>query len=320
MATYVARRVATSVVLLLLVMSFVFAGGRLIGDPVLLMLGPEARAEDIDRVRAGLGLAEPTGVQYAKFISGIVTGDFGSTYRYGAAASLAGEAASAGVPALPLVLERIPATVQLALAATALGVIFGVSLGVAAAVAARGRAFFDRVIQAVALTGVSLVEFWVAYLLIIVFSLNLGILPTSGYGSPAQLVLPAVTLALKPAGRIALVVRGAMLAELNSAYVLFATSKGYSTRRIVGRHALKNASVPSVVMISDELVALLTGVIVVEVVFAWPGIGSLMVDALTRRDLPLIEATIFVLALGVFFVNLMADIAYTRLNPRIQLR
>ena len=169
------------------------------------------------------------------------------------------------------------------------------------------------------LASVSIVQFWLGLILIILLSVQLGLLPTGGFGTPAHLVLPALTLAARPLGRISQVVRSAMLDELAKPYVAAARAKGVPETRVVFVHALKNAAIPVVTITGDELSQLLTGAMLVETVFAWPGIGLLLIDSLARRDLPMVQAGIFVVAALVILVNLMVDISYTVINPRIRL-
>ena len=290
----------------------------MIGDPVGLMLGPEARPEDVAKMRDDLGLNDPLLDQYVGFISGAATLDFGPTLRYGSAATLAGERASAGVPALPLVLERMPATLFLAGAALLIALPLGLFLGASAA--ARPGSITERGVNLLSLAAVSTVEFWAGLLLILVFALHFRLLPTSGFGGIEFVILPALTLALRPMGRIAQITRESMTDEVGKLHIAAARSRGVPGRRLFFVHSLKNAAPPIVTLSGDELVALLTGVIIVETVFAWPGVGALLIDALTRRDLPLVEASIFVLALVAIVINLLVDASYSRLDPRVKLQ
>jgi peptide/nickel transport system permease protein len=316
MSRYLARRLAQTVVVLFLVLSFVFVAGRMIGDPAILLLGPEASLEDIQRVRSQMGLEDPLLEQYTRFLSGAARGDFGVTFRYGFAVPDVANPHATGTPTMPLVLERLPATFRLA--AWAMGIALVTSLILGALAAMYPRSWLDRTINVFSLGGISMVDFWLGFMLILLVSLQLGWLPTSGYGGLRFVLLPALTLAVRPIGRITQLIRSALLDELAKPYVEAARAKGLSDSRIVFGHALKNASIPVSTMVGDELSNILTGTIVVEVVFAWPGIGSLLVEALSRRDLPLVEATIFVLALTVIMVNLVVDLTYTRLDPKVR--
>jgi peptide/nickel transport system permease protein len=298
------------------VLTFVFIAGRMIGDPAVLLLGPEASAEDIQRVRQQMGLEDPLLDQYLSFIGGAVTGDFGTTFRYGFAVPDVAAAGAQGTPTLPLVLERLPATFLLAMTAMTFALVVAVFLGAAAAM--RPRSLVDRAINVISLGGISVVDFWLGFMLILIFAVQFGWFPTSGFAGWQYLVLPAFTLAVRPIGRISQLVRSAMLDELARPYIGALRARGLSERRIVFGHALKNASIPISTIVGDELIQVLQGAIVVEVVFAWPGVGSLLVQALSRRDLPLVEATVFVIALTVLLVNLIVDLTYTKLDPKVR--
>jgi peptide/nickel transport system permease protein len=318
MGRYLARRLVQSLFVLLVVLTFVFVAGRMIGDPAILLLGPEASARDIARVRAQMGLEDPLLEQYTRFVGGAVRGDFGVTFRYGFAVPDVAHPEHRGTPTMPLVLERLPATFLLA--ACAMGFAFLVALLLGALAAMHPRSVLDRTIGVASLGGISTVDFWLGFMLILLVSVHLGWLPTSGYGELRHVILPALTLSVRPIGRIAQLVRSALLDELAKPYVEAARAKGLSEPRIVFGHALKNAAIPISTLVGDELANILTGTIVVEVVFAWPGIGSLLVEALSRRDLPLVEATVFMLAVIVIAVNLLVDLVYTRLDPRVRYR
>jgi peptide/nickel transport system permease protein len=318
MTNYVLRRILQSILVLFTVLTFVFIAGRMIGDPAVLLLGPEASPTDILRVRTQMGLEDPLLQQFVKFISGAVTGDFGVTFRYGFAVPDAASTDAVGTKVLPLVLERLPATYLLASFALVFAFSTAVVLGCLAAMSP--RSILDRVINVISLAGVSTVDFWLGFLLILLFSVTLGWLPTSGYGGFEFIILPALTLAVRPIGRVTQLMRSAMMDELSKPYIDALRAKGFSEFRIVFRHALKNAAIPVVTVMGDETLQILQGAVVVEVVFAWPGIGSLLVTALSTRDLPLVEASVFVLALTAITINLIVDLVYTRLDPRVQIK
>lgn len=313
MSIYFIKRAFNSAVVLLSVVTFVFFANRLIGDPALMILGPTASPEAIGQLRIRLGLEDPLLVQYFRFLGGILQGDFGSTFRFGFSRASSVGVVQEGIPVLPIVLERLPATIYLTTAAMVTALLLALPMGIYAAM--HPRSFGDKLTNVVSLAGVSIVEFWLGMMLILFFAVQLGWLPTSGYGGPAHVVLPALALAMRPMGRISQLTRSAMLDELAKPYIRTARGKGLSPRRIALVHALKNASLPVVTMVGDETANILTGVIIIEVVFAWPGLGSLTLDALSRRDLPLVEATIFVLATVVVLVNLTVDILYRYLSP-----
>ncbi len=313
---YFVRRFANSLVLLLALVSFVFLSGRLIGDPALNILGINASEQALENFRDNTGLNDPILVQYGGYIVDVVRGDFGVSYRFGFSILPSEDFRDSGTEVLPIALERLPYTFRLAGASIAIAVTFAMVMGVLAA--RRPGSVLDRAINVVALAGVSVVQFWLGLILITVFAVRFGWFPTSGSGGLDHLVLPALTLAMRPMGRIAQVVRSSMLDELAKPYVIAARAKGVSERRVVLVHALKNAAVPIVTMIGDELSALLTGAVLVETVFAWPGIGLLLFDSLRRGDLPLIQVSIFVVGALVVIVNFLVDLSYGVLHPRVR--
>ena len=285
------------------VLTMVFLAGRILGDPVRLVVGIEASEERVQRVREQLNLDKPLTEQYTNFIGDALRLQFSKSFWQ-------------KVPTLPLVLARIPATLYLALAALLLAVPLGITLGALSAL--RPWSLLDRITNVISLGGVSIVEFWLALMLILIFPVRLGLFKTSGYGGLEYFVLPALTLCYKPLGRIAQISRSAMLDELARPYIKAARARGLREGRVVFVHALKNAAVPVLTISGDELAALLNGAIIVETVFGWPGIGNLTIQALNRRDLPLVEATVFVVAIFIILTNLLVDMAYTWLNPRIR--
>lgn len=303
MLAYLARRLLQSVAVTFVVLSLVFVAGRILGDPVRLVVGIEASEERVQKVREQLNLNQPLGQQYATFLGDAFSLQFGTSFWQ-------------KVPALPRVLERIPATLTLTAAALALALPLGITLGALSALRPWSR--IDRVTNVISLGGVSIVEFWLALMLILIFPVRLGWFKTSGYGGIEYFVLPALTLCYKPLGRIAQITRSAMIDELAKPYVKAARARGLAERRVVFVHALKNAAVPVLTISGDELAALLNGAIIVETVFGWPGIGRLTIQALERRDLPMVEATVFVVAIFIIVTNLLVDMAYTWLNPRIR--
>ena len=315
--SYFVRRFANSLLLLLLTVSFVFIAGRMIGDPALNILGAGASDQALEKLRVAAGLNDPLWLQYLRYIGGLLQGDFGVSYRYGFSILPPGDLEDIGHPVVDIVLERLPATFLLAAVAMAIALPTALFMGVTAA--ARPRSIADRVVTVVSLAGVSIVQFWLGLMLIVLFAVQLGWLPTGGYGGVEYVVLPALTLAARPIGRLAQVTRSAMLDELAKPYIVTARAKGVSERKIIYLHALKNSAVPIVTMVGDELSALLTGAILVEKIFAWPGIGQLIIDSLSHGDLPLIQASIAVVAALVIIVNLLVDLSYRFFNPKIRL-
>lgn len=290
------------------VLTIVFLAGRAIGDPATVMLGPEARPQDIAQLRESFGLNDPLLTQYARFITGAVQADFGISYWQ-------------GVPAMSLVLGRIPATMFLAVCAFLLAIPTGILIGAIAA--RRPGSLIDRFTNVLSLAGASVVDFWVALMLIFLVAIRIDWIPTSGFGGVGfaglpYVLLPALTLAIRPIGRVAQVSRSALVEELSKPYAKMARAKGLGERRVVGRHGLKNAMIPIITLSGDELTSLMNGVIILEVIFAWPGVGQLLVQAVQRRDLPMVEALVFMIALVVIVINLVVDLLYARLNPRIR--
>ncbi|MEO1102966.1 MAG: ABC transporter permease [Pseudomonadota bacterium] len=313
--SYFARRLFGSLVLLVLVMSAVFFANRQIGDPARMVLGVTASEEDVLQLRERMGLEDPVHVQYFRFLSGMAQGDLGSTFRFGISRPLGHGGIPESREALPIALERLPATFYLGGVTILLSVLIAIPLGVQAAL--RPRSFVDRTVNVVSLAGVSIVEYWFALLLILLFAVQLDLLPTSGYGSFWHVILPALALSLRPIGRITQITRSSMLDELAKPYVTAAKGRGIPMRRIAFIHALKNASIPIVTTIGDETINIVTGVIIIETIFGWPGIGALTVQALSIRDVQLVEATVFLLVLTVLGINLFVDFIYTILNPRV---
>jgi peptide/nickel transport system permease protein len=273
------------------------------GDPVIQMLGEGARASDIRQLRQALGLNLPLGVQYERFLVGILHGNLGTSLRY-------------RQPVLQIVLQRYPATLELACAALLVCILIAVPAGVIAA--ARQNRATDHIISVVSLLGLSVPNFALGPLLILLFSIEIGWLPVSGRGGLAHLVLPAATLGAALAAILTRMVRSAMLEELSSDYVRTARAKGMSERRVLLRHALPNALFPIVTIIGLQFGTLLAGTIVTEMIFSWPGIGRLAVSAIETRDYPLLQGVILVIAVSYVLVNLLTDIVYALIDPRVR--
>lgn len=303
MIRYVARRLLFSLFVLGGVLVAVFVISSAIGDPAQLMLPVEAPEEQYLALRAQLGLDDPLHEQFLRSATAWLQGDFGDSLWHQA-------------PALEISLARAPATLLLAAAALALAVPVGVLLAVLSA--RRPRGYLDRGLSAFSLAGVSVADFWLGLMLILVFAVQLGWFPTSGYGGPAYLVLPALTLAMRPVGRVAQVLRSALVDEMRKPYATTARSKGFSDTRILFGHALRNSSIAAVTVTGAEAVSLLNGAVVVETVFGWPGIGSLFISAIQHRDLPLIQSTVVVVAGLVILVNLLVDLSYAFIDARLR--
>lgn len=305
MVRYVTLRLVQSVLVLGAVLSLVFFGGRVVGNPAALILGPEARVEDVATLEEQLGYNQPILVQYADFARGWIAGDFKDSWWQKR-------------PAFDLVTKRIMPTLALAAASMVIAIPIGIGLG--ALGARRPGSWSDRLTTGVALFGVSTIEFWMALVLIWVVAIEWGLVPVSGSGTPAAIILPAITLAFRPLGRIAQVTRSTLADVLSKPYIKAARGKGFSENRILTVYGFKNAAIPVFTLSGDELIAFLNGAVVVETIFGWPGMGSLIVSAVLNRDLPLIEATVFVIAILVIVTNLMVDITYTILDPKISFR
>ena len=304
MAAFIARRGLMAALVLLGVVALVFVITRTFADPARLMLPIDASEADYQQLRSQLHLDEPIPVQFGRFLTGVVRGDLGSSFWQ-------------RLPVVDLVLQRLPATLMLALASIVLSGLISVPLGVVAA--ARPGSWLDRMVVSGSLVGVSVAEFWLGLLLIVFVAAGLGILPTSGFGTPAHLVLPAITLAARPIGRITQIVRSSMLDELARPHVTVARAKGLAERQVFYGHALKNAGIPIITLGGLEAAELLAGyTIVVESVFAWPGIGQLGVGAIAQHDLPLIQAVVLFGATVVVATNLLVDITYAYLDPRLR--
>ncbi len=301
--TYILKRLYQLLLVLLGVSLAAFLLLYLTGDPAVAILGTDATPETIASLRQELGLDRPLLVQYGVFLLGIVRGDFGTSTRY-------------NQPALELFLERLPATLELAAAAMVLSVTLGVAFGVLAAVFRGSR--FDALVRFASLFGQAVPGFYLGLIAIIVFGAQLRWLPTGGREGIANLILPASTLAAYYIATTARFVRGAMLDVLESDYVRTAKSKGLRPFTVVLRHALRNALVSVVTLVGLQTGALLGGAVVTETVFSWPGIGRLAVQAIYSRDFPLVRVTIIMAALIFVVINLITDVIYTYLDPRIR--
>ena len=275
----------------------------MLGDPARLMLRPEATEEQVQALRESLGLNAPLHVQFGEYMIGIFQGDFG-------------ESLWQRVPALPIVIDRIPATLYLAGVTLLIAVPLAVILGIVSAV--KPRSIADRIVTVISLTGVSTADFWLGLMLILFFAVQLGWLPTSGYGGPEFVILPAIALAVRPIGRISQVVRSAMIDEMSKGYVTTARAKGLRQRVVIFVHVLKNAAIPVVTLAGDEASVMLNGAVVIETVFGWPGVGVLVIQAIERRDLPVIEASVMAIAVMIVTVNLLVDLTYTLIDPRVR--
>jgi ABC-type dipeptide/oligopeptide/nickel transport system permease component len=300
---YVAARVAQAVLALLGVTVVAFVLVSLSGDPAFILLTPEAGDAQRAAFRRMYGLDQPLPVQYARYLEHVVRGDFGRSFAFDR-------------PALTVVLERIPATLELTCAAILLGVAIGIPAGVLAAT--RERTWVDRAVMAVVLVGQSIPTFWLGVLMIRIFAVNLHWLPVSGRGTWPQLVMPALALALWLVALLARITRSEMLESLAQDYVRTARAKGLSERGVTIRHALGNALLPIVTLIGLQIGTLLGGAVITETVFAWPGVGTLVFDAILRKDYPVVLAVVELVAAAFIVINMSLDLLYGYLDPRLR--
>ena len=303
MLEFVTRRLLHTALVTLGVVTLAFVALRLSGDPAATMLPGDASVDELRHLRHTLGLDQPLHVQYVVFLGGAVRGDFGESFRH-------------QQPAFGLVLERLPATLELAFAALLLAVVVALPLGIVAALY-RGRAV-DMLAMGFAVVGQATPYFWMGIMLILVVSVELGWLPTSGRGGWPHLILPAVTLGTHFAASLARLTRTSMLEVLGQNFVTTARAKGLGEPRVVLAHALKNAAVPVVTLIGLQFGTLLGGAVVTETIFAWPGVGRLAVQSIFVRDYPVVQAGVLVLALVFVAINLAVDLLYGTLDPRIR--
>jgi len=282
------------------VISFFFI--HLSGDPVMLMLPADASHQEIEDLRQQLGFNDPIYVQYLRFAWQALRGEFGESMYY-------------KVPAMQLILERLPASLELALAAMLIALVVAVPIGIISAV--RRGSLLDMGSMLGALFGLSMPHFWLGIMLIMVFSVKLGWLPTSGRGTLAHLIMPSVALGLSLMAMFARLTRSVMLEVLSLDYIRTARSKGLKERVVIAKHAFKNALIPLVTVAGMQFGFLLGGTVIIETVFAWPGVGRLVVQAIFNRDYPLVQAIVLVLAVIFVAVNFIVDMLYMYLDPQI---
>ncbi len=303
MQRFLAKRAIASLFSLAFLVVAVFFLSRLTGDPTDLYLPVDASIEARDQFRQIHGLNDPLLVQFGRYLGDLMVLDFGESIRRAR-------------PALEVVLEAFQWTLALALVTMALVTAAAITIGSLAAFHVGG--LFDRIATFFSLIGASAPDFWIAIVAIVFFSVYLGWLPTSGTGSPLHWVLPIAVLFIRPFGLILQVVRGSMITALGSAYVKTARAKGVAARPIIFVHALRNAMLPVITVIGDQLAGMLNGVVIVETIFGFPGVGKLMIDSILQRDFSVILASIIVTALAIFIMNLLIDVAYAILDPRIR--
>ncbi len=304
MGSYLTRRCLLLVPTVLGVVTLVFFFIHMIpGDPVEVMLGETAPAADKEALRHSMGLDVPLWSQYSRFLAGAFTGDLGSSYFY-------------RKPVVRVLAERVGATVRLSMASMAVALLIALPLGIASAV--KQYSAFDTGSMFFALLGVSMPNFWLGPLLIILFSIHLGWFPVSGAEGLGAIVLPAITLGTALAAVLSRMTRSSMLEVLSADYITTARAKGLPERTVILKHALRNALIPIITVIGLQFGALLSGAIITENVFAWPGIGTLFIQAIQARDYPVVQGCVLLIALSYVVVNLLTDIAYAAVDPRIR--
>ena len=302
MLQYILKRIWHTVYVVIGISMISFFFIHLSGDPVLLMLPGDASDQEIEELREQLGFNDPLYVQYVRFASKAIRGDFGESLYY-------------HVPVMELVVERLPASLELAVAAMVFALVLAVPIGIISAV--RRGSMMDMGSMLGALLGLSMPHFWLGIMLMLLFSVHLGWLPTSGRGTMAHLIMPAVSLGLSLMAMFARLTRSVMLEVLSLDYIRTARAKGLREEIVISKHALKNALIPLVTVAGMQFGFLIGGTVIIETVFAWPGLGRLVIQAIFSRDYPLVQAIVFVLSLLFVGMNLLVDILYVYLDPQI---
>lgn len=304
MTAFLLRRLAQTVPIALLVATLVFSLIHLIpGDPVEMMLGEGAQRSQVEELRHDLGLDRPLTAQYLSFLTGLVRADLGMSLHF-------------REPVIEILVRHYPATLELTMASMVVALLVSIPLGVLAA-SHRNR-FLDHVSRVVALVGVSIPNFWLGPMLILLFSIQLDLFPVSGRTGWLSLVLPAVTLGTALAGLLTRMVRSSVAEELEKPYMTAALARGLRRSSVLRIHALKNAAIPVVTIIGLQFGVLLTGAIITETIFSWPGLGRLVIQAIRLRDYPLVQGSILAIALTYLVINLITDVVYAMLDPRIR--
>lgn len=302
MKKYLVKRLLQIIPVLFIITFVVFVLVYLAGDPVALMLPEDASEADREALRTALGLNEPFLYQYFHFIGDLIQGNFGTSFRY-------------HQEALPLVLERLPATFELAAASMLIAIIIAIPLGIFSA--QKRNSFVDLFITGGSVLGKAMPSFWLGIMLILMLAVNYQIFPVSGRGTWAHLILPAITLGTGVAAEMTRLVRSSMLDILNQDYIRTAKSKGVSDTLVVYKHAFRNSLIPVVTITSLQVTHLVSGALITETVFSWYGLGQLLVQAVNGRDMAVVQAAVFVIAILVILINLITDLIYRLLDPRI---
>jgi peptide/nickel transport system permease protein len=300
---YLARSLLKTIPVLFLITLIVFILVRVTGDPVSLMISETATDEEREALRESLGFNDPLYIQYIDYMGDLIKGDFGNSHRY-------------ETDALGLVIERLPATIELAIASMVIAVIVSVPLGILSAI--KRNSFFDLFVTGGAVLGKAMPNFWLGIMLILFFSVQIGIFPVSGRGTFLHLVLPAIALGTGIAAEMARLIRSSMLEILGQDFIRTARSKGLQEAVVVNRHAFRNALIPVVTIMALQTSTLIGGTLITETVFAWPGIGQLLIQSVNLRDMAVVQAAVFIIAIFVILSNLTADLVYRLLDPRIK--
>ncbi|MGB4181949.1 MAG: ABC transporter permease [Dethiobacteria bacterium] len=305
MINYLCRRFLQIVPVLFLITLIVFCLVYVAGDPVSLMLPLDAPPEQFEALRSSLGLDRPLPVQYLSFLSRLARGDFGESFRY-------------KQPALDIVIERIPATLELALVSMIFATIISIPMGIWSAT--RKDTVIDIFITGLSVLGKAMPGFWLGIMLILLFAVNTQIFPVSGRGTLMHLVLPALTLSVSLAAEMTRLTRSSIIEILSQDYIRTARSKGVNNFSVICKHAFKNCLIPLITIMAVQTSQLVGGALVIEAVFAWPGLGQLIVQAANARDMAILQAAVFIVALMVICINFLADILYTLVDPRVTLK
>jgi peptide/nickel transport system permease protein len=304
MGSFIIRRTLYAIVTLFILSLTIFTVIRLTGDPVTLMAEPGARAEDLDRIRAEWGLDRPLPVQYLSFLKNIVTGELGNSFNY-------------EMPVSTLYFQRLPNSLELAFAATLISFVIGIPLGLISAV--KVNTAWDSVGKVIALFGLAVPGFWLGLVMILIFSVWLGWLPTSGQGGLQHLIMPAVALGWYFAASLLRLTRSSMLEVMRSEYIKLARLKGLPGYVVIALHAFKNALIPVLTLAGVNLVVMINAAVIIEVIFAWPGIGRLLYEGIFQRDFPLVQGVVMEAGIMIVAINLIIDILYAYIDPRIRL-
>ena len=305
MIKYLGKRLAQSFIAVLGISFIVFIALNLSGDPVELLLPPTATRAQMEEMRERMGFNDPVIVQYGRFLRGAVVGDFGMSHNY-------------RQPALQVVLERLPATLRLSGAAMFIAILVGIPAGILSAINRNSTA--DVFIRISALLGQCIPAFWLGIMLILLFSVRLGWLPTSGSETWRSIIMPAVTLSVNTAATITRILRSNMLDVLNKEYIDVAKAKGLSRKIVVIKHAFKNAVSSLITILGMQIATLVGGAVIIETVFGWPGVGRLAVLSILNSDFMIVQTVVFILAVTFVFINFVVDMLYCVINPRVKLQ